>query len=209
MIGSTIIGITSNKNSTVAQKVDVVQIFEDVHEACHLGLAPTTSTTIAMVYGDALAVTVSILKGFDKKDFGLLHPAGSLGKRLTIRAVDLMHAVPTQQILHMDSFLSDALMVMIESGMEIITISDEKEKIIGIIDEKTIKSALISGIDIYSQTVSCYIRKFPIFMDVSAMAIDALTIMNENDLTSIPIVNEERVIGIIKKTDILKVGICQ
>lgn len=82
IIGARLIGITNNKESTLARKSDIVQVFPDMMEACHLGLAPTTSTTVAMVYGDALAVAVSEAKGFTKNDFAVFHPAGSLGKKV-------------------------------------------------------------------------------------------------------------------------------
>ena len=86
IIGAKLMGITCNAQSTLARSCEVVQVLDGIEEACHLGLAPTTSTTAVMAYGDALAVAISRLEGFSKNDFGVFHPAGSLGKRLTIRA---------------------------------------------------------------------------------------------------------------------------
>lgn len=87
-IGATILGITCNKESSLVKACKYTQIMDDVKEACHLGLAPTSSTTAVMVYGDALAVAASQSKNFGREDFGWFHPAGSLGKKLTVRSLD-------------------------------------------------------------------------------------------------------------------------
>ena len=85
VIGVKLIVITGNKNSTLASYGDIVQIFPNFEEACHMNLAPTSSTTATLVYGDALAVTASIKYGFNESNFGLYHPAGALGKKISTR----------------------------------------------------------------------------------------------------------------------------
>ena len=99
IIGAKLMGITCNAQSTLARSCEVVQVLDGIEEACHLGLAPTTSTTAVMAYGDALAVAISRLEGFSKNDFGVFHPAGSLGKRLTIRATDLMRPIRPETLI--------------------------------------------------------------------------------------------------------------
>ena len=84
IIGASIIGITANEKSTLAQMADVVQVLPDFEEACYLGLAPTSSTTAELCYGDSLAVIASNIYGFKEADFGRLHPAGALGKKLIL-----------------------------------------------------------------------------------------------------------------------------
>ena len=84
MIGATLVGITGNPESTLAQVADVVQVFPKFNEACYLGLAPTSSTTATLCYGDALAIVASGVYGFKDADFGKFHPAGSLGKKLIL-----------------------------------------------------------------------------------------------------------------------------
>ena len=88
--GAKIIGITANKASSLARMADVIQILPYFEEACYLGLAPTSSTTVELCYGDALAVVASEIYGFKDSDFSMLHPAGSLGKKLIVRVDDLM-----------------------------------------------------------------------------------------------------------------------
>ena len=90
MIGVTLVGITGNPNSSLAKASDIVQVLPRFEEACYLGLAPTSSTTATLCYGDALAVVASGIYGFKDADFGRIHPAGALGKKLVLRVNDLM-----------------------------------------------------------------------------------------------------------------------
>ena len=85
LIGAKLVGITGNANSTLAKYSDIVQVFPNFDEACYLGLAPTSSTTVTLCYGDALAVVASGVYGFQKSDFGKFHPAGTLGKKLILK----------------------------------------------------------------------------------------------------------------------------
>lgn len=90
LIGATLISITGNENSTLAKLSDMTQTLPEFSEACYLGLAPTSSTTAVLCYGDALAVVASEIYGFDNTDFGKFHPSGTLGKRLILKVKDLM-----------------------------------------------------------------------------------------------------------------------
>ena len=87
MIGSILVGITGNANSTLAHASDIVQVLPKFEEACYLGLAPTSSTTVALCYGDALAIVASGIYGFRDVDFGRYHPAGALGKKLILKVL--------------------------------------------------------------------------------------------------------------------------
>lgn len=207
IIGATILGITCNRDSTLARSCKVVQIFENVKEACHLGLAPTSSTTAVMVYGDALAVVASRLKGFDKKDFGVFHPAGSLGKKLTVRSVDLMHTVQKEHNVEEKSSLTDAFIAISESDADLLMVIDRDGSLIGIVTNGDLKRTIKKNVDIYKETIQDLVHYYPYFVDVSSMAIDALTIMEENNVHSIPVVKEEKPIGVIEKRDIIKAGI--
>lgn len=207
IIGAKIVGITCNPKSTLVRNSTISQIFPGVKEVCHLGLAPTTSTTITMVYGDALAVAISELKGFGKKDFGVFHPAGSLGKQLTIRAVDLMRSVSVENIINEHTTLTDALIAISNSDSDILAVSDINDKLIGIVTNGALKYAIKNKADVYNESVEKMVCYYPYFVDSAAMAIDALRIMKENCVHSLPVVNEEKAIGIIEEKDILKSGI--
>ena len=109
MIGATLIGITGNPNSTLAKASDVVQVLPKFEEACYLGLAPTSSTTAVLCYGDALAVVASGIYGFKDVDFGKFHPAGSLGKKLILKVDDLMAKNDKNAKVHVSVPLKDAI----------------------------------------------------------------------------------------------------
>ncbi len=208
IIGAKILGITCNRDSTLARSCDVVQIFDNVSEACHLGLAPTSSTTLVMVYGDALAVTASKMKGFDKDDFGVFHPAGSLGKRLTIRSVDLMRPVDKSNHIRKTTRLIDALIALSESDVDILDVVNDDDKLIGVVTNGDLKRRMKgSKTDIYEEVIGAEYHAFPYYVDNSSMAIDALRIMLKNKVHSITVVNADRPIGVIRQQDILDSGI--
>lgn len=206
MIGAIILGITSNEDSTLAKSCKVVQIMKDVKEACHLGLAPTSSTTAVMVYGDALAVTASKLKGFQKDDFGVFHPAGSLGKKLITRSVDLMKSVNSETFISENSTILEAIQAMINSNTDLIAVVNNKQRLIGIVTNGDLKCNMVDK-DIKINTIKDFVHYYPVFVDVSSMAIEALKIMTEQHVHALPVVKEDRPIGIIEKSEILKYGI--
>ena len=206
IIGATILGITCNEESTLAKACKVVQVMDNVKEACHLGLAPTSSTTAVMVYGDALAVTASRMKGFQKEDFGMLHPAGSLGKKLITRSIDLMRTIKADTFIKANATILDAIEAMINTDTDMIAVVNDEEKLIGIVTNGDLKRN-ISDKDIKTAGIKEFIHYYPVFVDVSSMAIEALKIMTENHVHALPIVKEDRPIGVIEKREILKYGI--
>lgn len=205
-IGATILGITCNAESTLAKSCKVVQVMKDVKEACHLGLAPTSSTTAVMVYGDALAVVASQLKGFQKDDFGLYHPAGSLGKKLITRSVDLMRKIKTETLTKENATMLEAIEAMINTDCDMITIVNKSNKLIGIVTNGDLKRNM-GNCDIKNTLIKDFIHYYPVFVDETSMAIEALQIMEKKQIHALPVVKDERPIGIIEKREILKYGI--
>lgn len=132
MIGATIIGITGNAASTLARFSDVLQVLPEFEEACHLGLAPTSSTTSVLCYGDALAVVASKQSGFSESDFGAFHPAGSLGKRIVLKVQDLMVQEEDVPFVGENVPLVDAIVVMSQKGLGVVSIVDENHQLSGI-----------------------------------------------------------------------------
>ena len=161
-----------------------------------------------MVYGDALAVTASKMKGFDKDDFGVFHPAGSLGKRLTIRSVDLMRPVDKSNHIRKTTRLIDALIALSESDVDILDVVNDDDKLIGVVTNGDLKRRMKgSKTDIYEEVIGAEYHAFPYYVDNSSMAIDALRIMLKNKVHSITVVNADRPIGVIRQQDILDSGI--
>jgi len=206
-IGAKMLGITFNGQSTLARNVSVCQVFAPIKEACHIGLAPTTSTTIVMAYGDALAVAISESQGFTKEDFAVFHPAGTLGKRIIIRSKDLMVRIKSDSLINEESTILDAMNAMIDTGLNIAIVEGKQRVISRVISSEEIKSILSGGANV-NENIGQYLKKkFPVFIDESSKAVEALQIMADNDLETLPIVNEEKVIGAIRKQDIIKAGI--
>lgn len=207
MIGSVILGITCNADSSMARACKVAEIMSGVKEACHLGLAPTSSTTAVMVYGDALAITASYLKRFSRNDFGRFHPAGSLGKKLVTRAVDLMHPLKQSSFINTESSLYASLQAMIETDTDLLAVVDKKQQLIGVVTNGDLKRMMENTTDIINTKVGKLVHTYPYFVDDSAMAIEALRMMAENHVHAVPVVKNNRPIGVVEKREIIKYGI--
>ncbi|MEY8337948.1 KpsF/GutQ family sugar-phosphate isomerase [Lachnospiraceae bacterium 62-35] len=206
IIGATILGITSNRDSTLARSCKVVQVIDGIKEACHLGIAPTSSTTAVMVYGDALAVAASRLKGFEKENFGVFHPAGSLGKKIITRAVDLMKPFKEETFIKENAVILEAVNAMINTDTDMVAVVNDNQQLIGIVTNGSLKRNM-PGKDIKKDTITEFIHYYPVFIDVSAKAVEALQIMQEERVHALPVVKEERPIGVIEKREITKYGI--
>ncbi len=208
IIGATILAMTGNRASTLARNAKVCQCFDSIKEVGPLGLAPTSSSTSVLVYGDALAVVAARLKGFDHKDFSIFHPAGSLGKRLTTRTVDLMRPFAPSHILSENADISKALSAMLDANSDLLPIVNNDGCLVGIITNGDLKKRIQDPeLDIRNQKLTSLIHRYPHFIENDALAIDALRLMSENHIHAVPVVRNDQPIGIIHQTDILKYGI--
>lgn len=204
-IGATILGITGNRDSSLAKACKYTQVLDGIEEACHLGLAPTSSTTAVMVYGDALAVAASQSKNFGKSDFGWFHPAGSLGKKLTVRCLDLIHLYEEGTVLELEHGLDRMLSCMLKADTDLVCVVDSRGELAGILTNGIIQKAYQ---DAEEDTLAKDLMiKFPHYVDDADMAVDALKLMYDKKVHTLPICKNGRPIGTIEKRDILKAGI--
>lgn len=206
-IGAILLGITCNGDSSLVRACRYVQVMDGVKEACHIGLAPTSSTTAVMVYGDALAITISKLKGFQKDDFGAFHPAGSLGKKLITRAIDLMHPIRMESCVYASTTMYDALQFLIETDTDMIPVIDVNQQLVGIVTNGDLKRKMKENINIREVIIESILHKYPYYVDDSAMAVEALEVMVNNGVHALPVVRNGRPVGIIEKNDVVKYGI--
>lgn len=206
-IGATLVGITSNSKSTLAQVSDIVQILPKFEEACYLGLAPTSSTTAVLCYGDSLAVVASIINGFNDSDFGKFHPAGSLGKRLILKVENLMVVGNKNAKVHVKVPLKDAIIELSKKGLGAVAVVDDKDMLLGIITDGDLRRQLEKGIDVYKLKVEDIMSLQPITISKDKLAIDALKVLKEKNISCLIVVEENKVIGIIRLQDIIGVGI--
>lgn len=208
LIGTKLISITGNINSTLSQYSDVPLILPAFNEACHLGLAPTSSTTATMALGDAIAVVASEINSFDSKQFGILHPAGTLGKKLLLKVSDLAQMGNDNAVIFVNQSLKEAIVELSEKGLGIVTIIDSIGKIKGVITDGDLRRLLEKEVDVYSLTVKDVMTQNPISINENKMAIEALQILKEKNISCMPVLSASNiVIGTIRLQTILRAGI--
>lgn len=207
-IGCITVAITSNQRSTLAKECNYHFLFPEFEEACYLHLAPTSSTTALLVLGDALAVTASHLRNYSEKDFGLIHPAGSLGKKLLVKVCDLFYSEEKNAVVLEGSSLRSAIVEMSSKGLSMVTVVDAKKKLKGIITDGDLRRMLERGVDVYVETVDNVMTKTPKWIDECELAVNALQQMNQYRITGMPVLNADgEVSGSILMQDIYKAGI--
>lgn len=207
MIGATLVGITGNPNSTLAKASDVVQVLPKFEEACYLGLAPTSSTTAVLCYGDALAVVASGIYGFKDVDFGKFHPAGSLGKKLILKVDDLMAKEEKNAKVHISVPLKDAIIELSKKGLGAVSVVEDEDKLSGIITDGDLRRQLEKGADIYSMKVEDIMSKKPLTISRDKLAIEALRTMKDKNISCLVVCEEGKAVGTIRLQDIIGVGI--
>ena len=207
-IGCKTIAITGNAKSTLSKECQYHYFFPAFEEACYMHLAPTSSTTALLVLGDAMALVASKATNYTKEDFGLHHPAGALGKKLLVKVKDLMHSGKENAEVYEGSSLRNAIVEMSTKGLSMVTIIDEEHHLRGIITDGDLRRMLERGVDVYNVAIDDVMTTTPKFIDAREMAVNALQYMNDNRITSMPVLDKDKiVVGSILMQDILKAGI--
>jgi arabinose-5-phosphate isomerase len=207
LIGATIIGITNNNGSMLAKLSDIVQIMPNDKEACHLGLAPTTSTTMQLVYGDALAIVTSIVNGFNDDDFGKIHPAGALGKRVTYKVKNIMKTGEKNAFVNENVSLKDAIVELSKKGLGLVCVVGNDMSLKGVITEGDIRRQLEKEADIYSFKATDIMTVRPHTIAPEDLAIIALQAMNKNNISAMPVVDGDILVGTIRLQDLVSAGL--
>ena len=209
--GVLIIGLIGKKNSSLARQADISLDTSVEKEACTLDLAPTASTTATLAMGDALAVSLLEIRGFNKTDFAELHPGGMLGKRLLLTIDNLAHKEDAIPFIPINSSIKDALFNISEKGLGLTGVIDKKSSLVGIITDGDIRRGLERyGNDILHKTAEFLMSKDPKWISSDTLAISALELMEKHSITSLFVFSDpslERPDGIVHIHDILKSGI--
>ncbi|MCF6348624.1 MAG: KpsF/GutQ family sugar-phosphate isomerase [Flavobacteriaceae bacterium] len=200
-----IIAITGNIDSYLAQQADFILNTTVEQEACPNNLAPTTSTTAQLVMGDALAVCLLKMKDFTSKDFAKYHPGGTLGKRLYLRVSDLVqnNAIPK---VTKDETITNVIIEISEKRLGVTAVIDNNN-LIGIITDGDIRRMLKNNLNISEQTAKDIMSKNPKTIHIEAMAIEALDIMENNNIAQLLVTENGSYKGVIHLHDLLKEGI--
>lgn len=202
-----LISITSKRESTLARVADVALVLPDVPEACPMGLAPTTSTTLMMALGDALAISLLSLKGFSANDFRVFHPGGKLGNQL-LRVADRMHSGDKIPLVHMTDLMSEVLIESSRKGFGCVGVIDDQKCLQGMITDGDLRRHMDS--DFMKKTAADVMTKNPIFIHKNMLMSEALALMNQKMITCLLVVEEEAALipcGIIYIHDFLRTGI--
>ena len=204
-----IFSLTNNNQSTIAKAGKINLVISAEEEACPLDLAPTSSTTIALVFGDALAIALLEARGFGKDDFAKSHPAGQLGKKLTTLVQDLAVMNEKAPIVDQATSLKDALMVVTEKKLGVTLVSNNK-KVIGIFTDGDLRRCLNNSVDLNKTPIKDVMTINFKSIDSNALAIDAAEIMEKNKIFSLVVnsaTNKGDSIGLITMHQLLEAGI--
>lgn len=207
IIGAKIIGITGNAESTLAKASDVVQVFPAFEEACYLGLAPTSSTTAELCYGDAVAVVASGLYQFRNEDYAVFHPAGSLGKKLILKVSNLMAHNDENATILEGSTLKDAILELSKKGLGMVSVVDSQGRLVGIITDGDLRRQLEKSADVYNMMVDEVMTRTPITTKSDRLAVDALTVMRDKNVSCLPVIEDGMLVGTIRLQSIISAGI--
>ncbi|HBO84479.1 MAG: D-arabinose 5-phosphate isomerase [Deltaproteobacteria bacterium GWC2_42_11] len=209
-LGIRLIAMTGNKDSTLAKSADVFLDISVKEEACPLGLAPTASTTAALAMGDALAVALLEKRGFKEEDFAMLHPGGSLGRKLLTRVGDLMHTGESIPLVNTETSMKEAIIEMTAKRLGVTGAVDANGRLQGIITDGDLRRALEKVNNILDKKVCDVMTKTPRNIEKGEFAEAAVRKMEENAITTLFVFergNEDIPVGIIHLHDLLKAGI--
>ena len=201
-----LISVTGNALSSIAKASDNHIEIKTSEEACSLDLAPTSSTTSVMAFGDALAVTLLQAKGFTKDDFAKSHPAGKLGKALTLLVSDVMHSGVDMPKVKSQALLSDALLEITEKSLGM-TLVEDNNKIVGIFTDGDLRRCISNKVDINQTLIKDVMT--PDFKSIQSkdLAIDAAKVMEDNKIFTLVVFKSDNAIGVLSMHDLLKSGI--
>ena len=207
-----LIAVVGNLNSTLARRADAVLDASVDQEACPLNLAPTTSTTVALALGDALAMTLMKLKGVTSDEFAINHPAGRLGKRLTLRVNDLMHTDGANPLIPKGSSWVEVVKAISKGGLGAVCVVDELGRLSGIITDGDLRRAIerTNSDGLANLTCDQFMTSRPAVARPEMLAFDALRLMEDrpSQISVLPVVDDHEVcVGLIRLHDIVRSGL--
>ena len=202
--GIVLIGVASRPDSTLLKAADIALVLPNAPEACAIGMAPTTSTTMTLALGDALAVAVMEKRGFQPTDFKTFHPGGKLGAQL-LAVSALMHSGDALPLTGEGTAMSDTLLVMTAKSFGVVGITDAADKLAGIITDGDLRRNMVG---LMEKTAGDVMHKGPKTIRPEALAAEALGIMNERKITCLFVVDGDNTpVGLIHIHDCLRAGV--
>lgn len=207
-LGVPLIAMTGNPDSTLAKCATASINVAVEQEACPLGLAPTSSTTAALVMGDALAVSLLEARGFTRDDFALSHPGGSLGKRLLLRVADIMHVGVDLPSVPETALISHALLEMTEKKLGMTAVVEANNRVIGIFTDGDLRRMLGRNLDIHTTSITEVMTPHCTVVTTDMLAAEAMQIMEQRKINALIVIDEQQcAIGALNMHDLIRAGI--
>ena len=205
-IGVPLIAMTGNIQSTLAQSADIHLDVSVEQEACPLGLAPTSSTTTALVMGDALAIALLEARGFSAEDFAFSHPGGALGKRLLLKVSDIMETDFPK--VTPNTLLADGLMEITQKGLGMTTVTNDHHSLLGIFTDGDLRRAIDRRDDLHNTQMSELMIKKPITVTGDMLAAQAMKIIEDNNISCLAVTDDNNIIvGVVHIHSLIKAGL--
>ncbi|UCB56177.1 MAG: KpsF/GutQ family sugar-phosphate isomerase [Thiotrichales bacterium] len=207
-LGVPLISMTGSTDSPLATEATINLDVSVEKEACPLGLAPTSSTTVALVMGDALAVALLDARGFTEEDFALSHPGGSLGRRLLLHVSDIMHTGEGIPRISPDASISEALLEMSSKGMGMTAIVDQDDRVLGIYTDGDLRRTLDKKIDLQHTRIDQVMTENCKTVDTQDLAALVLKLMEDAKINGALVTDaDNRLIGALNMHDLLRAGV--
>lgn len=206
--GIPLISITGSKSSTLARFSEAHLLIDIEQEACPLDLAPTSSTTAALVMGDALAIALLEARGFGPEDFAFSHPGGSLGRRLLLKVADIMHSGERLPLVQSGTPLQTVLLEITQKGLGMAGIVSNKGTLLGIYTDGDLRRTLDQGLDIHSVRVDDVMTINPVTVSAEQLAAEAVEVMQQKKINALLVTNNDnQPVGALNMHDLLRAGV--
>lgn len=202
-----LICVTSRPESNMAKSADVHLCVSVPKEACPLGLAPTSSTTAALVMGDALAVALLKARGFTAEDFALSHPGGALGRKLLLRVNDIMHTGDEIPRVGKQASLRDALLEITRKNLGMTVICDEQMTIEGIFTDGDLRRVFDMNVDVRDLGIADVMTYGGVRVRPGILAVEALNLMQSRNITCVMVADGDHLQGVVHMHDLLRAGV--
>jgi len=207
-LAAPMVALTGQPHSTLAKSADAHIDTSVAKEACPLGLAPTSSTTAALVMGDALAIALLESRGFTAEDFALSHPGGNLGRRLLLRVSDIMHTGDSIPKVNNQALVSDALVEMTKKGLGMTAVCSDSNNIVGVFTDGDLRRVLAQTVDIHTTPIADAMTTQCKTGHPNMLAAEILELMQRHKINALLIIDDDKqLLGAINMHDLLRAGV--
>ena len=206
-LGTPLISMTGDSDSTLGRAADAHLLVSVAEEACPLNLAPTSSTTAALVMGDALAIALLETKGFSHEDFAFSHPGGALGRKLLLKVDDIMHTGDALPAVSEDASLPEALLEMTAKRLGFTTVLNQHHELIGVFSDGDLRRAIEAGHDLRDRRIQDIMTPRGATIEQGSLAAMAVRVMQEKRINALVVVHDGLPVGVLNMHDLLQAGV--